>query len=261
MAPRIAAWRSFAFPPSSACRWRHVAAQSSKAIGSVNRLRTAASPSGPAAASHSRRNVKVKSAPLRAMRSREGAALGPYSARRLQRRALTSGGHTGQSWPGARHRATATCRSQDHYALRGYMCGRGSVTHNPACDLPLSERTGRPRLGTMTGPLFFGTPPSAISGAPSRSPIHTSSDTATSPLCARTCINRRVALNVGSSRRNGSHAHFSAALNAALELSAPCSAGAGYRGRRVVIRTAIILFLLFILPSAAMRAMFDRNCD
>ena len=117
LAPRIAAWRSFASPPSSACRWRHVAAQSSKAIGSVNRLRTAASPSGTAAASHSRRNVKVKSAPLRAMRSRkrgevEGAALGPYSARRLQRRALTSGGHTGQSWPGARHRATATCRSR-----------------------------------------------------------------------------------------------------------------------------------------------------
>ena len=59
LAARIAARRSFASPPSSASRWRHFAAQSSKELGSVTRVRTPASPSGPAAASHSRRKIKV----------------------------------------------------------------------------------------------------------------------------------------------------------------------------------------------------------
>src|SRR6516164_4791293 len=61
LAARIAFRRSFASPPSSASRWRHLAAQSSKELGSVNRLRTPASPSGLVAASHSRRKIKVKS--------------------------------------------------------------------------------------------------------------------------------------------------------------------------------------------------------
>src|ERR1700684_1136556 len=65
LAARIAARRSFASPPSSVNRWRHLTAQSSKELGSVNKLRTSASPSGLAAASHSRRKSKVKSTPLR----------------------------------------------------------------------------------------------------------------------------------------------------------------------------------------------------
>src|ERR1700681_4122097 len=52
LAARIAARRSFASPPSSASRWRHLIAQSSKELGSVNKLRTPASPSGLAAALH-----------------------------------------------------------------------------------------------------------------------------------------------------------------------------------------------------------------
>src|SRR5271169_3021080 len=75
LAARIAARRSFASPPSSASRWRHLAAQSSKELGSVNRLRTPASPSGLTAASHSRRKIKVKSAPLRAMRWKRSSAI------------------------------------------------------------------------------------------------------------------------------------------------------------------------------------------
>jgi hypothetical protein len=55
--------RSFASPLSFVSRWRHLTAQSSKELGSVNKLCTSASPSGLAAASHSRRNIKVKSAP------------------------------------------------------------------------------------------------------------------------------------------------------------------------------------------------------
>src|ERR1700730_11889040 len=46
LAERIAARRSFASPPSSASRSRHLAAQSSKDLGSENSLRTPASPSG-----------------------------------------------------------------------------------------------------------------------------------------------------------------------------------------------------------------------
>jgi hypothetical protein len=37
LAAHIAVRRSFASPPSSASRWRHLAAQSSKELGSVNR--------------------------------------------------------------------------------------------------------------------------------------------------------------------------------------------------------------------------------
>jgi hypothetical protein len=50
LAARIAVRRSFASPPSSASRCRHLTAQSSKDLGSVNRLRIAASPSGSLAA-------------------------------------------------------------------------------------------------------------------------------------------------------------------------------------------------------------------
>src|SRR4030095_2712809 len=47
LAARIAARSSFASPPSSASRWRHLAAQSSKELGSVNRLRPTAAPAAP----------------------------------------------------------------------------------------------------------------------------------------------------------------------------------------------------------------------
>src|SRR5688572_8378911 len=67
--------RSSVASPSRARRWRHLLAHSSKALGSENRLRTARSPSvDDTAASERRRKVNVKSALLRAIRSRRSWA-------------------------------------------------------------------------------------------------------------------------------------------------------------------------------------------